>query len=196
MPDGETTNSIFCAVLAAGAATRFGSTKQIAEFEGCALVQRAANTASQVCGARTVLVLGHDWQAVAAACDPHSGFMIRNDDFADGLGTSIASAVRAVHHVADAVLVLLADQPLISAAHLRALCAAWTGSADEIVATRYADTVGVPALFARGCFGELVSLQGDTGARDLIRSGRYQVREVTFEPAAADVDTPEDLDKL
>ncbi len=168
----------------------------MAEIDGITLVQRAAHTASQACADRTILVLGHDWQAVAAACDPLTGFMIRNDDYADGLGTSIASAVRALQHVADAVVITLADQPHISAEHVRALCAAWTGAADEIVATRYADTVGVPALFARSCFDDLLTLEGDTGARKLIRSGRFPVHEVTFEPAAADVDTPDDLDKL
>ena len=196
MPEDKKTNDIFGVVLAAGSATRFGATKQLADLDGVPLVQRATGTAAEACGDRTLLVLGHDWRAVADACDPLRGFMVVNDDYAAGLGTSIACAVRAVQHVADAVVLLLADQPLISAAHVRSLCSTWSGAADEIVATSYAETVGVPALFGRACFGELASLGGDTGAKQVIASGRFEVQSVAFEPAAADIDTPEDLAKL
>ena len=187
---------IFAVVLAAGSAERFGSTKQLAEFDGSTLVRRAITMATAACGDRTVLVLGHDWRAVADASAPLSGFMIRNDDYADGLGSSIACATRAVEHVAGAVVILLADQPLISAAHVRRLCDAWTGAGDEIVATEYSGALGVPALFGSSCFDDLAALQGDTGARRLLASGKYRVRGVAFEPAAVDIDRPEDLAKL
>ena len=196
MSAGPIDKRIFAVVLAAGAASRFGSCKQLAEYDGATLVRRAANTAAAACGDRTVLVVGHDWRAVSAACDPLRGFMVFNTDYADGLGTSIACATRAVQHVADAVIVMLADQPLISAEHLRALQSAWSGAADEIVATSYAGTVGVPALFGSACFSELLALSGDTGARRLITSGRFQLRRIAFEAAATDIDTPADLENL
>ena len=196
MPETRTTNDIFAAVLAAGSATRFGATKQLAEFDGRTLVRRATATAAEVCGARTVLVLGHDWRAVADSCAPLTGFLIRNDDYTSGLGSSIARATRAIRHVADAIVVLLADQPLITAAHVRELCGVWTGASDEIVATEYAGTLGVPALFGSDCFGDLASLEGDTGARHLMTSGKFQVQSIAFEPAAVDIDTPADLEKL
>ena len=187
---------MFAAVMAAGSASRFGSSKQLAEIDGTPLVQRALELAVLACGANTILVVGHDWKAVIAACDPLPGFFLRNDDYADGLGTSIAQAVRSVQHVARAIVVVLADQALITAAHLQALQTAWSGADDEIVATAFAGTTGAPVLFPRGCFGDLLTLGDDAGGRHLLADQRFTVRNVTFEPAAIDIDTPEDLRQI
>lgn len=192
----EQMRKIFAVVLAAGSASRFGSTKQLAEFDGVPLVQRALDVAAEVCGDNTVLVLGHDWKAVADACAPLAGFIVINDEYANGLGSSIARAMQSVRDVTDAVIVLLADQALVSGEHLQALCAAWSGANDEIVATAYADTFGVPALFARGCFKDLADLQGDAGARQLMTDRRFRLKKIVFEPAAVDVDTPDDLKRI
>ncbi len=196
MGKGTQNSKIFAAVLAAGSATRFGSTKQLATLDGVPLVQRVTNVATAVCANNVVLVLGHDWQAVRDACSPIQGFVVVNDRYADGLGSSIASATRAVQHAAHAIVVLLADQALISAEHVQALCDAWSGADDEIVATAYADTLGVPALFPRGCFAELAGLRGDSGGRHLLSDERFRLKEVVFEPAAVDVDTPDDLKRI
>ncbi len=196
MTAGKQKRRIFAAVLAAGSATRFGSTKQLATLNGVPLVQRATNVAAAACKDRLVLVLGHDWQAVRDACNPCQGFLIVNEGYADGLGSSIAAATRSVRHVAKGIIVLLADQALISAEHVQALCEAWSGADDEIVATAYADTFGVPALFPRGCFDELAALQGDAGARRLMTDERFHLKKVVFEAAAVDIDTPDDLRRI
>lgn len=187
---------MFAIVLAAGSASRFGSTKQLAELDGVTLVRRATETATAVCGDNTVLVLGHDWRAVAAASSPMRGYLVVNTDYADGLGTSLAKAVQALHHVAQAIIVLLADQALISAQHVQTLHESWSGASDEIVATAYADTAGAPVLFPRDCFAELAALQGDSGGRHLLTDQRFRVRTVVYEPAAVDVDTPDDLRQI
>lgn len=183
-------------VLAAGAATRFGSTKQLAEIEGTALVRRTYDVAVQTFGANTVLVTGHDWAAVHSACQPAQGFLLVNQDYADGLGTSIAQAVRAVQHTADAVVILLADQVLISGEHIRDLVATWDGSQDQIVATEYAGIVGAPVLFPAGCFADLGTMTGDSGGRQLLHDERFQLKTLVFEGAAVDIDTPADLKQI
>ena len=185
--------NVFAVVLAAGSGSRFGSTKQLAEIDGVPLARRAISVATQVCGERTVLVVGHEWQAVSEACAPLCGFLIMNENHAGGMATSIAAAVRSVRHAAPAIVVLLADQAMITAEHIQALCSAWNGAADEIVATQYADAVGAPVLFPRGCFEDLVMLRGDAGGRVLLSDDRFRVTRLVFEPAAVDVDTPEDL---
>jgi molybdenum cofactor cytidylyltransferase len=164
--------------------------------EGVPLVKHACSAAAGACGSRTILVTGHDWLAVATACAPIEGFLVRNDDFAAGIGGSIALGVRCVRHAADAVLVILADQPRITAAHLSALIDHWSGADDEIVATAFAGTTGPPVLFPRDCFAELAQLGGDSGAKSLLSNPRYTVRSIPFEPAAIDIDTPADLDRL
>lgn len=160
------------------------------------LVRRAVELATGICGERVLLVVGHDWHSVVAACHPCPGFLSRNDGYESGLGTSISHAVRSIQHVAGAVILLFADQPLINAEHVRAIRNAWDGTDLEIVATSYAGTSGPPVLFARGCFGDLVRLKGDQGARTLLHDDRYAVTTLNFEDAAFDIDTVEDLERL
>lgn len=180
-------------MLAAGAATRFGANKQLADYQGQPLVRRAVQSASAACGERTVLVLGHEWQAVYEACKPLPGALVLNNEHTRGIGTSIASGVAAIRHAADAVLVVLADQPLVTAGHLKDLQTTWSRGDSDIVASTYAGAVGVPALFSTRCFDQLCSLDGDTGAQSLLHDSRYALQTVEFADAALDVDTPADL---
>ena len=192
----ETKNSVFAITLAAGSSARFGSCKQLLEFDGKTLVRRAVQLAGECCSSRNLLVAGHAWKYVVDACMPMAGFVTINDDCNNGIGSSIAAGVRATQHAADAVVVLLADQPLITPEHLAALIRTWTGSEMEIVATAYAGTAGVPALFASGCFESLLKLEGDQGARSLLSDSRFTVRKVEFEDAAIDIDTADDFSRL
>jgi molybdenum cofactor cytidylyltransferase len=186
-------DSVFALVLAAGSASRFGSTKQVESFDGIPLVRRAMAAANEVFGDRTTLVVGHDWWTVKDVCEPQTGFMIYNDRFGDGIGTSIASGARSLRHVARAIIVMLADQPLITAGHLRALIDNWSGADDEIVATSFAESVGPPVLFPRACFDDIAMLEGDSGGKQLLHDERFRLATIQFEAAALDVDTPEDL---
>ena len=192
----KTTKGVYTVVLAAGAASRFGSSKQLAELDGIALVKRATQIATKTCDSRNLLIVGHDWYAVYRACDPPPGFLIVNDQHETGIGSSISLAVRSIRHVARAIVILLADQPLITPAHVAALIDCWSGDDKEIVATAYADTMGAPALFPIDCFGDLAALAADNGAQALLSDTRFRVQTIRFEDAAVDIDTMEDLIKL
>lgn len=189
-------SDIFAIVLAAGAASRFGATKQLSAIGDSTLVGRTTRLAESVCNNKTVLVTGHDWREVAAACSPLAGFLVRNDDYGSGLGGSIACGVRAVAGAADAALIMLADQPLITAEHCCELIDTWTLSPASIVATGYAGTQGPPVLFPRENFAALSSLAGDVGARSVIEQNRDRVLSIEFEAAAIDIDRPEDLARI
>lgn len=188
--------TVFAAVLAAGRSSRFGSTKQAAEIGGVPLLVRATTTANEVCDGRVVTVIGHDWQTLLGLLQSYSGFVVINEAYAQGLGTSIASAARACPPHADAVLMLLADQPLITAQHLEALVDTWSGATNEIVASSFAGTEGPPVLFARDALRELTALTGDSGARSLFHDDRFTLKTLPFEAAAVDIDTPADLAAL
>ena len=192
-PDSK---QVYAIVLAAGSSSRFGTAKQLAEWDGDVLVKRATDLAASCCSTRSILVAGHDWQAVSAACKPFSGCFVVNDKHQDGIGSSLALAVRAIRHTASAILVLLADQPLITTQHLARLITTWSGDEREIVASAYANTTGVPALFASGCFDQLCSLSGDQGARSLLQDAKFHVREIVFEDAETDIDSVADLARL
>ena len=187
---------LFAVVLAAGSASRFGATKQLADYVGKPLVQRAVRLAEAVCPQRTLLVTGNDWQRVHAAAAPLAGFFIHNERYKQGMGGSIASAVRAVAETSDAVLLLLADQPRISEEYLRKMIATWLASKQKIIASNYADTIGPPALFPARYFGELIRLEGDRGAKTLLEEHRQQVVALSCDEAACDIDTIEDLNDL
>jgi molybdenum cofactor cytidylyltransferase len=187
-------NDVVAIILAAGSARRFGSIKQLQEFRGDVLVRRAVRTAEQVCGNRTLLVTGNEGQLVADACRPLSGYFVHNEQYKEGMGRSIACAVGAVQTTAAAILLLLADQPLVTAAHLQALLNLWKASPQSIVASSYAGTVGPPIVFPRRCFAELTDLQGDTGARNILQRHAASVIAVDFADGRVDIDRPEDLD--
>ncbi len=186
----------FAVVLAAGAGSRFGAAKQLEAYRGTPLVTRAVRLAESVCGPRTLLVTGSGWRPVFDACAPLQGFLLRHAGWRSGLGSSIAAATRAVSGSADALLLLLADQPLVTAEHLRALLHAWNGSPHRIAATAFAGVTGPPALFPHSYFPALAALTGDEGARSILASAPSQVHAVPFEPAAIDIDRPEDLANL
>jgi len=192
MPD----KNLVAVILAAGEARRFGSTKQLAQFEDSTLVARAVRVAESLCGERTVLVLGKDWQAVAAACQPLQGFMTVNPEFTRGMASSIQCGVRSVPGQTDGILLMLADQPLITADHLTLLARTWHKKPDSIVASQYAGVAGPPVIFPRNDFAKLLELEGDRGAKSVLEENENRLLTIKFENAAIDIDRPEDLARL
>ncbi len=191
-----TPSAIFAVVLAAGASRRFGDPKLLESLGGDTLVGHAARVAESCCGTQSVLVTGHHASAIAAAASGRCRIVLENPRYRDGIGTSIALAARELQKRADAILLLLADQPLVDTAHLRRVLAAWSGHPGEIVATGFAGTKGPPVLLPRATFAALVRLDGDRGARDLMSDPAYTLQVVQFEAAAVDVDTVADLERL
>lgn len=199
MPDAKLpgdNHRVFAVVLAAGDSTRFGSTKQLQTIDGVSLVKRAAQLARSVCGDNTILVTGHDSVTVARSAGEAARFVIVNDHHAEGMSGSIAAAASALAQTAAGILLILADQPLISAGHLRAMLDSWSGSDTEIIATAFAGTAGPPVLFPRGAFHALANLSGDHGARSVLEDPQFTVSTIQFEDAAVDIDTPRDLADL
>jgi molybdenum cofactor cytidylyltransferase len=186
-------NVIFAIVLAAGSSTRFGRTKQLEPFEGMSLAAGALRKAESVCGARSVLVTGKDWQEVTATCAPLAGHFVINNDYEQGLASSIACGVRAVAESADAILLMLADLPLVTTEHLTSLVDAWAASPQSIIASEFEDTLGPPSVFPKADFDALMQLQGDRGARPIIDANKGRVQAIACEEAAFDIDRPEDL---
>ena len=187
---------IYNLVLAAGSADRFGAPKQLAEFRGESLLRRVLRLSGQVTGTETVLVVGAHWLRIVHECRTLNPFIVRNEHYESGMASSIATGIRAVQPVADAVLILLADQPLITADHLETLQNEWQASPASIVATEFADVAGPPVIFPAVYFDELLTLHGDRGARSIIENHEEEVIKIAFADAAIDIDTPEDLQRM
>ena len=184
-------------VLAAGGSIRFGKPKQLAIFQGEPLVRRIVTAAKDAGCAPVVVVAGAVQMTPVLAGLPVS--IIEHPNWSNGLGSSIAVGVKhAVTITAklDAVILLSCDQPFVNAATLRQLIQLHLENGKTIVASAYAETLGIPALFDRSCFGDLLQLRGDSGAKGIILARRHDVVPFNFPAAAIDIDTTADYEKL
>jgi molybdenum cofactor cytidylyltransferase len=181
-------------VLAAGGSSRYGSTKQLALYQGRSLVERAASAALRVCGAGCVVVTGAQGGAVGAAVSSLPVIVKHNPLWQSGLSTSLAAGVAAVPANASALLILLCDQPCIDSTDLDAIVGASHRCPNRVVAAQYGTVTGVPAIFPRKFWAALQTLRGDVGARALIAT--LDPVTVGVPHAAVDVDTPTDLERL
>jgi CTP:molybdopterin cytidylyltransferase MocA len=185
-------------VLAAGASTRLGRPKQLVVHEGEPLVRRAAAAAAEAGAAPVVVVLGAHAELVAPTLQGLAGVTaVVHEGWRAGLASSLAAGVGVLlaGPPCDAVLVTLADQPLVDARALRRLVAAFSPER-RIVAAGYSDTVGVPALFGWEHAAALAALTGDAGAGSWLRRRRDEVTSVALDAAALDVDVPADVARL
>jgi molybdenum cofactor cytidylyltransferase len=128
-----------------------------------------------------------------------SATIVPNAEWRSGLGTSIRCGLR--HLLGslpdlDAVVILACDQPFVEASTIAALMAAHERSGKPIVASSYANTLGIPAFFDRSCFDALLALPEQSGAKAIIESRPDDVASIEFEKGAIDIDTPADFERL
>ena len=175
-----------------------GFPKQLIVHEGEPMVRRIAVAAVEAGASPVVVVLGANAEIVAPALSGLASVRtVVNREWSKGLASSLAAGLSVVIEDAscDAVLVTLADQPLVDAAALRRLIVAFDGER-RIVASSYDDTMGVPAVFAREHVDALIQLTGDAGAGSWLRSRANEVTLVPLDVAALDIDTHADAATL
>ena len=182
-------------LLAAGGASRFGSQKVLAPYRGEPLVRRAVHLLAPRCPGGVHVVVGASADPVREALAGEPVTVVDNPDWARGLSTSLVRGVAALPDAADAVLILLCDQPAITAADLDALIAAWRVEPGLIAAAGFNDRLGSPAIIPRAFWPQLAALRGDQGARSLLEWHTEHIT-VAMPHAALDVDTPEELARL
>ncbi len=181
-------------VLAAGEGRRFGATKQVVPYRGRPLAQYPVDALASAGIDEIVVVTGHDADRVEAALAlPPQGRFIRNADHATGQSSSLAVGLHDLAADSEGAVVLLADQPGVTDAEVRALTDAFGGARSRIVRIAYTDGPG-PALLSREVYAEAGHLHGDIGARAIMASHPDWVEDVVVPfPAPADIDRPEDL---
>lgn len=186
-------------LLAAGGAARMGTPKQLLQFQGESLLRRAARCAVEAGLAPVVIVLGAHSEQLTPELDRLRVTVVVNEQWTKGMGTSIRRGMQSLLENAaecDAVVLMLGDQPLVTPETIQSIVAEYERSAVRIVASRYDGSLGVPALFDRQCFADLLALADEEGAKRLIADGVHTVRSVSFPGGALDVDTPQDYLRL
>ena len=182
-------------VLAAGGSSRMGRPKQLLPFRGRTLLRHAAEVAVAAGGDPVVVVLGAAADRLRGELDGLPVTAVTNPDWQQGPGTSVRAGVAALPDGVTAVVVLLADQPFVTADDLRALIAARLASGLPMAASAYGGAVGVPAVFARACFPDLLALDPAAGAKKLLSRHPDRVAVVPLAAGALDLDTPADYER-
>jgi len=186
-------------ILAAGSSSRMGSPKQTLQYRGESLLRRA-----------TLAALGAGCRPVIVVTGAHSELSRRESDGLDVLEvlntrweTGMASSVRAgveglINADADvaAAVLMLCDQPHVTADIVSGLVAAHRATGRPVVASTYGGSFGVPALFSRTLFAELARLEGGAGAKQVIKRYASEAHFLPFPGGEVDVDTPDDFSRL
>jgi len=186
-------------VLAAGGSTRLGKPKQFALFQGETLIRRTVAAAIEAGCAPVVVVTGEDSAQITSELTRFTVTIAMNPDWQSGLGSSIVVGIRNAMNLAsdlDAAVLLTCDQPFVNAAVLTQLMQLRLTSGKPIIASAYAETLGIPALFDRSCFPDLLRLQEDSGAKGIILARPHDVASFDFPAGKVDIDTVADYEKL
>ncbi len=198
--DGKFIVNDCCAiVLAAGGSSRLGSPKQLLVYRGETLLQRTINAAKQAGIKCIILVLGSNRALILSQTDTAGLDVVENENWQTGMASSIATGINTVKKIQplpDAVILMVCDQPYISSSILNELIAEQKTTGKPIIACEYENTIGVPALFHQSFFVELANLDGDAGAKKVMRQYPEKVAIVPFFLGIVDIDTQDGYERL
>jgi molybdenum cofactor cytidylyltransferase len=180
-------------LLAAGGSTRMGRAKQLLVFKGRSLLRRAAEEGVASGCRPVVVVLGDRPEEMRGELAGLEVQIVVNDRWRVGMGASIRRGMEEVQGAA--VVVMLCDQPFVTAEVIGQLIKTFRESGKAVCASSYAGTFGPPCLFAASEFERLRGMPEEQGAKRLIAAAA-DVALVPFEKGAVDVDTVEDYERI
>ena len=191
-----TIRDLYGVILAAGGSRRFGGIKQLLEYKGKSLLRRVMEVSTTTLGNRVKLVLGIKSNKLKREADNYDLEVVVNRDWENGVASSVRAGISALPENCRAVMIILCDQPLIDHHHLKKLVDKWLQEPGKITASEYNSTLGVPAIFPREYFDDMLKLQGDRGAKSIIESNMGNVTAVSIPEAGTDINTQEDVISL
>lgn len=193
-------------ILAAGNSSRLGRPKQLLPYRGRTLIGYLVDEAAVAGLSPIVVVTGA--VDLSAALAGRRAEMVENPGWSSGMASSIVSGVSAVTGAemsggnskigqeVESVIIAACDQPHVTAGLFRRLVATWVNMGKGIVVCSYAGTTGIPVMFDRRYFPDLLALSGAEGAKKVVQRFAPDVAEVIFEAGAIDIDTEEDYARL
>ena len=197
--DAMNRSKIGIIILAAGASTRLGRSKQLLKFQDKTLIQKISETALET-GFQTVVVLGANAAKIKSEIENLPIDIVFNQVWQSGMSSSIVAGLEKsleINPHLSSAIILLCDQPFVTKEMILRLIEKQMRTEKAIVASEYKNTIGVPALFIKSKFAELLDLKGDVGARVLIKKyGDEDLATISAPEAAFDIDTKEDYRKF
>lgn len=191
-------NKISLILLAAGESSRLGTPKQLLMYKGKNLMQHTIDLA-QTLGMETVIVLGAFKEEILGQVDVLGIEVVENMNWSEGLASSIRCGLRSVLETnpeTEAVILVLCDQPFLTAEILREIIEKYYSSGQSIVHCSYGDVSGPPTLFHKSLFPYLMELKGGQGAKKVVGMFPDQVAYVDFPKGKLDIDTTADYHQL
>ncbi len=187
-------------LLAAGCSSRLGSPKQLLLFEGKTLLEKIIDTSLNVFEKENIiLVLGSEHEKIESSIQDKNISICINTNWKSGMASSINLGVKTLlskFPEMQKCFISVCDQPYLNNEIFVDMMKIFENSAKEIVVAKYAETLGVPALFSKKYFEELTQLEGEQGAKKIILQNSDDVAIFEFEKGAIDIDTPSDYDNL
>jgi molybdenum cofactor cytidylyltransferase len=186
-------------VLAAGSSRRMGRAKQLLPFGGRPLLEHVVAAANASMLDEVVVVLGGSAEEIRDGVDLGRARIVYNPDHLAGLGSSLRAGLASLDESVDRAMVILGDQPAVSAELFDSLLGLQASSGLPSAALRFGDLLHPPVVLDRSLFGDLASLEGDVGCRAVIRGRPELVAALPVQTDGnhpVDIDTPEDYEKL
>lgn len=191
--------TVAAVILAAGESARLGRPKQLIQFRGKSLLRRIVDAADGAGCSPIATVIGSDAKKMAPELERTAAAIVENENWRNGIGTSIRAGMQNLLERGrdlDAVILLVSDQPLVEKELIKQLIACYGETGKTIIASSYSETLGVPAIFGRAHFRDLLTLRDDSGAKSIILSNRECVVEFPFPQGEIDIDTLADYERL
>lgn len=186
-------------LLAAGASVRMGEPKQQLLFQGKTLLQRATQAALESVCTPIAVVLGANAEILCTELGGEPVIVVQNEAWQEGMASSLRSGLQKLLNMEPAItscLFMVCDQPYVTAAVLDNLVQQKKKNEKGIIASAYHNTLGTPVLFDKKYFPALLALEGQEGAKKIIRKHLKDVVAVPFPAGATDIDTAADYAKL
>ncbi|MCC5652809.1 nucleotidyltransferase family protein [Nostoc sp. XA013] len=186
-------------ILAAGASVRMGTPKQLLRYGEQSLIGHIVEVANASVCHPIIVVLGAYSERIKPEINSEEVHIVENPLFGEGISSSIRVGIEALNLInkeAKAVVLMVCDQPFISPQLINQLVEVHETTLKPIVASQYANTLGVPALFNRTLFAKLTRLSGTDGARQIIKKYLGEVLAIPFSEGVFDLDTPDDYEQL
>jgi molybdenum cofactor cytidylyltransferase len=193
---GMKESQIAIIILAAGSSERMSSPKQLLPYLDTSLLRYITQTALQSHAQKVYVVVGYKAEEMFKGLAELPIEILLNPEWKNGLSTSLHVGLQKLDKESDAAIILLCDQPKVTSSLLNTLIDSYLEVQQPIVACRYGDTVGVPALFDRSIFPELLALRGDVGAKRIIEQYASKRTEIDFPEGIYDIDSDDDFHSL